>query len=183
VAALARLANQCRRSGVDAAAAMAYGVVVILATAAGSAKPHETRRTARTAVRSELKYADESVVTVVPCRSAMMRRDFGSAHTMSLPMVGLVRSGTPATVRDAGCVGCGASSDFALVVVYLSVAIFNAVAGLATNVSIIVLCCSATDLASSKASRSTQSSPASTAVGVIDSRPDGPLDTVLPKNA
>ena len=38
MAALARLANECRRSGVDAAAAMAYGVVVILATAAGSAR-------------------------------------------------------------------------------------------------------------------------------------------------
>ena len=54
------------------------------------------------------------------------------------------------------------------------VASFNAVPGLHANVSTTVLCCSALDLANSKASRFVHESPASAAVGVIDSSPAGP---------
>jgi hypothetical protein len=145
--------------------------------------PQLTRTIARTAVRSEEKTALESVVTVVPRRSATMLRVRGSAQMMSLPIDGDVSKGTPATTREAGWVGsdCSSARFDPAVVDSLRVAIFSAVPGLATNVSMVVLCCSALDLANSKASRFAQLSPASAAVGVIDSSPAGPLIVVFAK--
>ena len=104
---------------------------------------------------------------------------------MSLAIVGDVSSGTPAMTRDAGAVGSGCSSGTLDPAVpnCFKVASFSAVAGFATNVSTIVLCCSALLFANSNASRLAQQSPASAAVGVIESSPAGPDAVVLAKNA
>lgn len=134
--------------------------------AAGSVNPHDTRTIARTAVLSDEKNADESDVTDVPRRRATMTRERGIAQTMSLAMDGEVSSGTPDTVRDAGAVGSEPSDTLDPAVPNcFNVLIFNTVAGLATNVSTVVSCCSAVDFANSNASRFDQLSPASAAVG------------------
>lgn len=85
-----------------------YGVVAIFAMAAGSVNPQLTRMMPRTAVLSELKDAEVSVVTEVSERMATTTRLPGIAQMMSSPIVGDVIRGTPGTVRLAGqwLLGC-----------------------------------------------------------------------------
>jgi hypothetical protein len=122
-------------------------VVAILVMAAGSVNAQLTLMVALIAVLELVKKTLRSCSTVAFCLSPTMIRAFGKAQTISFPMVGEVISGTPDTTRAAGAVGslCSSARLEPATLDSFNVASFSAVAGLHTNVSTIVLCCSALD--------------------------------------